>query len=149
MLWAASSLSTHGCRRRRYRLTFTTHSPRITSTQCDVDRHGVFIAGFSSSLPGLTYRDSAQDALPRMTGSASTFLLGSLCGSILMVLGTPVLAIAIVLLALERTVGIGVFDPTRGRPLLFNICSGSTRTRVYIMILPGMGVISETSLLQP
>ena len=66
--------------------------------------------------------------------------------SILMVLGTPVLAIAVVLLALERTVGIGVFDPTKGGdPLLFqHLFWFYSHPAVYIMILPGMGVISET-----
>ena len=62
-----------------------------------------------------------------------------------MVLGTPVLAIAIVLVVLERTIGIGVFDPTKGGdPLLFqHLFWFYSHPAVYIMILPGMGVISE------
>ena len=62
-----------------------------------------------------------------------------------MVLGTPVLAIAIVLVALERTIGIGVFDPNMGGdPLLFqHLFWFYSHPAVYIMILPGMGVISE------
>jgi cytochrome c oxidase subunit 1 len=62
-----------------------------------------------------------------------------------MVLGTPVLAIAIVLVALERLIGIGVFDPTKGGdPLLFqHLFWFYSHPAVYIMILPGMGVISE------
>ncbi len=62
-----------------------------------------------------------------------------------MVLGTPVLAIAIVLVALERTIGIGVFDPAKGGdPLLFqHLFWFYSHPAVYIMILPGMGVISE------
>ena len=62
-----------------------------------------------------------------------------------MVLGTPVLAIAIVLVILERTIGIGVFDPTKGGdPLLFqHLFWFYSHPAVYIMILPGMGVISE------
>jgi len=54
-------------------------------------------------------------------------------------------AIAIVLLMLERTIGIGVFDPTKGGdPLLFqHLFWFYSHPAVYIMILPGMGVISE------
>jgi cytochrome c oxidase subunit 1 len=63
-----------------------------------------------------------------------------------MVLATPVVAISIVLVALERTMGIGVFDPTKGGdPLLFqHLFWFYSHPAVYIMILPGMGVISET-----
>ena len=73
------------------------------------------------------------------------FVWAHYAASILMVLGTPVLAIAIVLVALERTVGIGVFDPTKGGdPLLFqHLFWFYSHPAVYIMILPGMGVISE------
>jgi hypothetical protein len=80
------------------------------------------------------------------------FVWAHYAASILMVLGTPVLAIAIVLVALERTVGIGVFDPTKGGdPLLFqHLFWFYSHPAVYIMILPGMGVISEViSTLQP
>ena len=74
------------------------------------------------------------------------FVWAHYAASILMVLGTPVLAIAIVLVALERTMGIGVFDPTKGGdPLLFqHLFWFYSHPAVYIMILPGMGVISET-----
>ena len=62
-----------------------------------------------------------------------------------MVLGTPVLAITLVLVLLERLFGIGVFDPTKGGdPLLFqHLFWFYSHPAVYIMILPGMGVISE------
>ena len=62
-----------------------------------------------------------------------------------MVLGTPVLAITLVLVVLERTISIGVFDPAKGGdPLLFqHLFWFYSHPAVYIMILPGMGVISE------
>ena len=59
--------------------------------------------------------------------------LGALCGSVSDGAGTPVVAIAIVLVALERTIGIGVFDPTKGGdPLFSSICSGFTRIQRFI-----------------
>ena len=73
------------------------------------------------------------------------FCWSNYAASILMVLGTPVLAITLVLVTLERTIGIGVFDPTKGGdPLLFqHLFWFYSHPAVYIMILPGMGVISE------
>ena len=62
-----------------------------------------------------------------------------------MVLGTPVLAITLILLALERGLHIGIFDPKLGGdPVLFqHMFWFYSHPAVYIMILPGMGVISE------
>jgi cytochrome c oxidase subunit 1 len=56
-----------------------------------------------------------------------------------------VLAITLVLIALDRVVGIGIFDPSRGGdPLLFeHLFWFYSHPAVYIMILPSMGVISE------
>ena len=73
------------------------------------------------------------------------FVWSHYAASILMVLGTPVLAITLVLVALERTIQIGVFDPAKGGdPLLFqHLFWFYSHPAVYIMILPGMGVISE------
>jgi cytochrome c oxidase subunit 1 len=74
------------------------------------------------------------------------FVWSNYAASLLMVLGTPVLAITLVLVLLERVFGIGVFDPTKGGdPLLFqHLFWFYSHPAVYIMILPGMGVISET-----
>ena len=65
--------------------------------------------------------------------------------SLIMVLGTPVLAITLLLVALERAFHIGIFDPQLGGdPLLFqHLFWFYSHPAVYIMILPGMGVISE------
>ncbi len=61
------------------------------------------------------------------------------------VLGTPVIAITIVLVALERLLHVGIFDPKLGGdPLLFqHLFWFYSHPAVYIMVLPGMGVISE------
>ena len=66
--------------------------------------------------------------------------------SIILVLATPVLAITLALIAAERLFGIGIFDPNiGGDPLLFeHLFWFYSHPAVYIMILPGMGVVSET-----
>jgi cytochrome c oxidase subunit 1 len=61
------------------------------------------------------------------------------------VLATPVLAIALVLISVERLLHVGIFDPAiGGDPLLFqHLFWFYSHPAVYIMILPGMGVVSE------
>ncbi len=108
----------------------------------------VFIAGFSSIFTGLNFIVTIHKMrCPGMTWfRLPLFVWSNYAASILMVLGTPVLAITLVLVVLERTAGIGVFDPTKGGdPILFqHLFWFYSHPAVYIMILPGMGVISET-----
>jgi cytochrome c oxidase subunit 1 len=65
--------------------------------------------------------------------------------SIIMLLGTPVIAITLVLVILERTLNLGIFDPSRGGdPVLFqHLFWFYSHPAVYIMILPSMGIVSE------
>ena len=65
--------------------------------------------------------------------------------SFVQVLGTPVIAITVFMLALERGLGFGIFDPKLGGdPVLFqHLFWFYSHPAVYIMILPPMGVISE------
>nr|WP_255551329.1 cbb3-type cytochrome c oxidase subunit I [Granulicella sp. dw_53] len=108
---------------------------------------GVFVAGFSSILTGLNFIVT----IHRMRAPGMTwfrlplFIWAHYATSIIMVLATPVLAVALTLIALERAFHIGVFDPTTGGdPLLFeHLFWFYSHPAVYIMILPGMGVISE------
>jgi cytochrome c oxidase subunit 1 len=73
------------------------------------------------------------------------FVWSNYATSIILVLGTPVLAITLVLIALDRVFGIGVFDPAKGGdPVLYqHLFWFYSHPAVYIMILPAMGVISE------
>ena len=107
---------------------------------------GVFVRLLIDLYRAELYRHDPSDARAGddVVPDAAVCLV-ALCCSILMVLGTPVLAITLVLVALERTIGIGVFDPTKGGdPLLFqHLFWFYSHPAVYIMILPGMGVISE------
>src|SRR5213075_1197046 len=73
------------------------------------------------------------------------FIWAHYATSIIQLLGTPVLAITLVLVVLERAFNLGIFDPTRGGdPLLFqHLFWFYSHPAVYIMILPAMGVVTE------
>src|SRR3569623_914640 len=107
----------------------------------------IFIAGFSSIFTGLNFIVTIHKMrCPGMTWfRLPLFVWSNYAASILMVLGTPVLAITLVLVVLERTAGIGVFDPAKGGdPLLFqHLFWFYSHPAVYVMILPAMGVASE------
>jgi len=108
---------------------------------------GVFIAGFSSILTGLNFIVTIHKMrAPGMTWFRMPLFLWSIYAtSLIQVLGTPVLAITIVLLGLERLLHVGIFDPALGGdPLLFqHLFWFYSHPAVYIMILPSMGVVSE------
>jgi cytochrome c oxidase subunit I len=107
----------------------------------------IFINGFSSILTGLNFVVTIHRMrAPGMTWTRlPLFIWSHYATSIIMLLGTPVLAITLVLVVLERALNLGIFDPTRGGdPLLFqHLFWFYSHPAVYIMILPSMGVISE------
>ncbi len=128
--------------------TFTTPlSTHYLNTHVVTAAMGIFLAGFSSIFTGLNFIVTVHRMrCPGMTWfRLPLFVWGHYATSIIMILGTPVLAITLVLVALERTMNIGVFDPTKGGdPLLFqHLFWFYSHPAVYIMILPGMAVISE------
>ncbi|SEG23810.1 cytochrome c oxidase subunit 1 [Bryocella elongata] len=128
--------------------TFTTPlSTHYLNTHVITAALAIFIAGFSSIFTGLNFIVTLHRMrCPGMTWfRMPLFCWSNYAASLLMVLGTPVLAIAIVLVFLERVFGVGVFDPAKGGdPLLFqHLFWFYSHPAVYIMILPGMGVISE------
>ena len=108
---------------------------------------GIFINGFSSILTGLNFIVTIHTMrAPGMTWfRLPLFVWAHYATSLVMILGTPVIAITILLLALERLARIGIFDPSiGGDPILFqHLFWFYSHPAVYIMILPGMGVISE------
>lgn len=107
----------------------------------------IFIAGFSSIATGLNFIISIHKLrAPGMTFYRMPVFLWSLYAtSVILVLATPVLAMTLLLLAFERIFRIGVFDPAiGGDPLLFqHLFWFYSHPAVYVMILPGFGVISE------
>jgi cytochrome c oxidase subunit 1 len=107
----------------------------------------VFINGFSSILTGLNFIVTIHTMrAPGMTWfRLPLFAWGLYAVSLVMILGTPVIAITVLLVALERLAHIGIFDPAiGGDPILFqHLFWFYSHPAVYIMILPGMGVVSE------
>ncbi|HQU82658.1 MAG TPA: cbb3-type cytochrome c oxidase subunit I [Pyrinomonadaceae bacterium] len=108
---------------------------------------GAFIIGFSSILTGLNFIVTIHTMrAPGMTWfRLPLFIWAQYATSLIMILGTPVVAITILLLALERIAKVGIFDPAiGGDPILFqHLFWFYSHPAVYIMILPSMGVISE------
>ena len=108
---------------------------------------GIFISGFSSIATGLNFILTIHRLrAPGLTWYRLPVFIWSLYAtSVLYVLATPVLAITLVLLGFERITGVGVFDSAYGGdPLLFqHLFWFYSHPAVYIMILPGFGVVSE------
>ncbi|MCP4205018.1 MAG: cytochrome c oxidase subunit I [bacterium] len=108
---------------------------------------GIFITGFSSIMTGVNFIVT----IHRMRAPGLTwfrlplFVWAHYATSLIFILGTPVLAITILLLAAERMFHIGIFDPALGGdPVLFqHLFWFYSHPAVYIMILPTMGVMSE------
>jgi cytochrome c oxidase subunit 1 len=118
-----------------------------TSSSTTLVLLGAFIMGFSSILTGLNFIVTIHKLrAPGLTWDRlPLFLWAIYATSIIQVLATPVLAITLLLLVLERTIGIGIFDPTLGGdPVLFqHFFWFYSHPAVYIMVLPAMGVISD------
>ncbi|MGH7940898.1 MAG: cytochrome c oxidase subunit I [Limisphaerales bacterium] len=108
---------------------------------------GVFLAGFSSIITGMNFIVTIHKMrAPGMTWyRLPLFIWSSFATSVILVLATPVLAITLLLIGVERLWGVGIFDPAiGGDPVLFqHLFWFYSHPAVYIMILPGMGVISE------
>src|SRR5206468_1842095 len=126
---------------------YTPYSSIYSNTNVALTVIGIFITSFSSILTGLNFIVTIHKLrAPGMTWFRLPLFVWSMYAtSIIMVLGTPVLAIALALLAAERFLHLGVFDPALGGdPVLFqHLFWFYSHPAVYIMILPGMGVVSE------
>jgi cytochrome c oxidase subunit I len=126
---------------------YTPYSSGSSSTSVIPTALGIFIAGFSSILTGLNFIVT----IHRMRAPGMTwfrlplFVWAHYATSLIQVLGTPVIAITIVMLFVERAFGFGIFDAARGGdPVLFqHLFWFYSHPAVYIMILPAMGVMSE------
>jgi cytochrome c oxidase subunit 1 len=126
---------------------YTPYSSAASNTNVIPTALGIFIAGFSSILTGLNFIVT----IHRMRAPGMTwfrlplFVWAHYATSLIQVLGTPVIAITILMLFVERAFGFGIFDPARGGdPVLFqHLFWFYSHPAVYIMIVPALGVQSE------
>src|SRR5208282_1754368 len=126
---------------------YTPFSTAFTNTKIVEAGLAIFITGFSSIVTGLNFVVTIHRMrAPGMTWSRlPLFIWAHYATSIIQILGTPVVAITIVLVAAERLFHLGIFDPKLGGdPLLFqHLFWFYSHPAVYIMILPSMGVVTE------
>ena len=127
--------------------TFYTPYSIQSSTGVIYATFGAFILGFSSIFTGINFlvTINTMRAKGQTWFRMPLFLWSLYATSIIQILATPVLGITLLLLICERVMHIGIFDPVYGGdPVLFqHFFWFYSHPAVYIMILPGMGVISE------
>jgi cytochrome c oxidase subunit 1 len=123
------------------------YSTNYSNTHVIAAGLGIFVAGFSSILTGLNFIVTIHKMrAPGLTWfRLPLFVWAHYATSLIMVLGTPVIAVTILMVALERGLHLGIFDPALGGdPILFqHLFWFYSHPAVYIMILPAMGVVSE------
>jgi len=126
---------------------YTPFSSLFSNTHVVEAAMAIFIAGFASILTGLNFVVTVHRMrAPGMTWSRlPLFIWAHYAVSLIMLLATPVIAITLLLMVLERVLNLGIFDPSRGGdPVLFqHLFWFYSHPAVYIMILPSMGVVSE------
>ncbi|MGQ9657880.1 MAG: cytochrome c oxidase subunit I [Fimbriimonadales bacterium] len=126
---------------------YTPYSSSFAKGEVSLAIVGVFLAGFASIFTGINFLVTIHKMrAPGMTWfRLPLFVWAMYATSLIQVLGTPVVAITLLLVAVERSFRIGIFDPQLGGdPILYqHLFWFYSHPAVYIMILPAMGVISE------
>lgn len=126
---------------------YTPYSSMYANSHVILAVAGAFIAGFSSIMTALNFIVTIQKMrAPGLTWfRLPLFIWAMYATSLVVVLGTPVVAITLVMIFIERFFGFGLFDPALGGdPVLFqHLFWFYSHPAVYIMILPSMGVVSE------
>ncbi|WP_437224119.1 cytochrome c oxidase subunit I [Planctomicrobium sp. SH661] len=126
---------------------YTPYSSTYGNTAVLAAALGVFVVGFSSILTALNFIVTTHTMrAPGLTWfRLPLFVWANYATSLIIILGTPVLAITVCLVGIERVFHVGIFDPRLGGdPLLFqHLFWFYSHPAVYIMLLPSMGVISE------
>ena len=126
---------------------YTPYSSVYSNTYVAATVIGIFVVGFSTILTALNFIVTIHTMrAPGLTWfRLPLFIWAQYATSLIVMLGTPVLAITLVLVAMERIFGFGIFNPNSGGdPILFqHLFWFYSHPAVYIMILPSMGVISE------
>ena len=126
---------------------YTPLSTMYLNTHVMTTASGLFIAGFSSILTGLNFVVTIHKMrAPGLTWfRLPLFIWAMYATSIIFIIGTPVIAISLALITIERFFHAGIFDPALGGdPVLFqHLFWFYSHPAVYVMILPSMGVVSE------
>jgi cytochrome c oxidase subunit I len=126
---------------------YTPYSTQYSNSKVFLTTLGAFITGFSSILTGLNFLVTIHRMrAPGLTWFRLPLFVWSMYGtSVIIMLATPVLAITLVMLMVERVLQVGIFDPALGGdPVLYqHMFWFYSHPAVYIMVLPGMAVISE------
>jgi len=128
---------------------WTFYVPFSTETNTNVNLAvlAAFMLGFSSILTGINFVTTIHRLRAKGMGwgRLPLFIWTLYATAWIQILATPMLAITLILVMLERIFGAGLFDAARGGdPVLFqHLFWIYSHPAVYIMILPGMGVISE------
>jgi cytochrome c oxidase subunit 1 len=128
---------------------WTFYAPYSLKTQTNVVAAviGAFVLGFSSVLTGLNFITTMHRLrAPGMTWNRMPMFAWTLYATgWIQLLATPIIGITLLMIAAERMLGIGFFDPALGGdPILYqHLFWTYSHPAVYIMILPAMGVISE------
>ncbi len=127
--------------------TFYTPYSSTTDTAVVPAVAGAFLLGFSSIFTGLNMIVTIHKFKPKGMGwfKMPLSLWGIYATAVIQVMATPVLGLTLLLLFVERVVGIGIFDPVLGGdPVLFqHFFWFYSHPAVYVMILPAMAVMSE------
>ena len=126
---------------------YVPYSSSYSATNVVTAAVGIFIAGFASIMTGL----NLMVTIHRMRAPGMTwfrlplFVWANYATSIIIILGTPVIAITILMVGAERVFHLGIFDPAYGGdPILFqHLFWFYSHPAVYIMVLPAMGIQSE------
>ena len=126
---------------------YTPYSSMFSNTNVLAAAMGAFLSGFSSIFTGLNFIVTIHKMrAPGMTWfRLPLFVWAHYATALIQVLGTPVVAVSLLLVGLERFFHVGIFDPKYGGdPILFqHLFWFYSHPAVYIMVLPGMGVVSE------
>ncbi|MCC6686159.1 MAG: cbb3-type cytochrome c oxidase subunit I [Fimbriimonadaceae bacterium] len=126
---------------------YTPMSSIYSNGQITLALVGAFVVGFSSIFTGVNFIATIHKMrAPGMTWwRLPLFVWGHYATSLIVILGTPVVAITLLLVVFERVAKIGIFSPELGGdPVLFqHMFWFYSHPAVYIMVLPGMAVISE------
>ncbi len=126
---------------------YTPLSTTYSTTYVVAAAVGIFIVGFSTILTALNFIATVHSMrAPGLTWFRLPIFVWSMyANSVVLVLNTPVLAITLVMIAIERIFTVGIFDPALGGdPVLFqHMFWFYSHPAVYTMVLPAMAVISE------